>query len=147
MGEDFTELGHMRGPELRAFWKERFAESPPKMQSTDLLRRQVAWRLQEAVYGGLKNRTRRRLKELARAFDKDTGHVPNAMPQLKSGTTLTREWKGTKHTVQVLKKGFSYRGKVHATLSSVARSITGTRWSGPVFFGLKRGPARARVGR
>jgi len=146
MGEDFADLGRMKGPELRALWTERFGEEPPETRSTDLLRRQVAWRLQEGIYGGLKNRTRRRLKELARAFDKDTGHVPNAMPQLKPGTTLTREWKGRKHTVQVLKKGFSYRGKVHATLSSVARSITGTRWSGPVFFGLKRGSAHARVG-
>ena len=63
---------------------------------------------------------------MAKAFKNNAGQVPNAMPQLKSATTLTREWQGIKHTVQLFEKGFSYRGKADPTLSSVARSITGT---------------------
>ncbi len=123
------------------------ARNRPRRGAPDLLRWQIAWRLQEKSYGGLKGRTRRRLKELAKAFENDAGHVPSGMPQLKTGTTLTREWQGMKHTVHVLGKGFSYRGKAYPTLSSVARSITGTRWSGPVFFGLKKAPTRTRASR
>ncbi len=69
--------------------------------------------------------------------------MPLALQHLKPGTTLTRQWQGVKHTVQVLDKGFAHRGKPYPTLSSVARAITGTRWSGPVFFGLKKAPAPA----
>lgn len=94
MDADFRDLRQMKGHELGAFWREQFGEEPPETRSADLLRRRIAWRLQEKSYGGLKGRTRRRLKELAKAFENNAGHVPNGMPQLKTGTTLTREWQG-----------------------------------------------------
>jgi hypothetical protein len=123
--------------ELRQVWRQRLGP-PPQHISTELTRRRLAYELQVKVYGGLKPETRRRLKQLYKAFKVDPHHTPSSNLGLTSGLVLTREWNGTEHRVTVLEKGFEYRDEPYGSLSQVARRITGTRWSGPAFFGLKR---------
>ena len=123
--------------QLRQVWRQRLGP-PPQHISTELTRRRLAYELQVKVYGGLKPKTRRRLKQLYKAFKADPHHAPSSSLGLKPGLLLTREWNGTEHCVTVLEKGFEYRDEEYGSLSQVARRITGSRWSGPAFFGLKR---------
>jgi hypothetical protein len=123
--------------ELRQVWCRRLGP-PPQHISTELTRRRLAYELQVKVYGGLKPQTRRRLKQFYKAFKADRYHTPSSNLGLKPGLVLTREWNGIDHRVTVQEKGFKYRGEPYGSLSQVARRITGSRWSGPAFFGLKR---------
>jgi hypothetical protein len=129
-------LGCMTVAELRVAWSRSFGEVPPG-QGRDLLRRQLAWRLQARAHGDLCPNTRRRIRRLHQTFEADPGFTPSPTFDLPAGTVLTREWQGVLHCVQVLQGGFAYAGQQFASLSEVARRITGTRWSGPAFFGLK----------
>jgi hypothetical protein len=112
---------------LRAEWRKRYGV-PPKMRSTELLARLLAWRIQVEAFGGLDAGTVRLLKN-------DT--IPPPKPVLELGTRLFREWQGRRYEVDVLAKGFRYAGADYRSLSEVARSITGTRWNGLRFFGLR----------
>jgi len=123
--------------ELRQVWRQRLGP-PPQHISTELTRRRLAYELQVKAYGSLKAETRRRLKQFYKAFNADPRHTPSSGLGLKPGLMLTREWNGTEHRVAVLKKGFEYLDEQYGSLSQVARRITGSRWSGPAFFGLKR---------
>lgn len=143
MDVNIEQLDRMRLDELRSFWQKNIESVIPPVRSAEVLRWTIAWRLQADAYGGLRTKTQRRLRELANTPKGGDDRLPHAVPDLKPGTTLTREWQGAKHSVQVLEEGFAYRGKRYPTLSSVARAITRTRWSGPVFFGLKKPKHRA----
>jgi hypothetical protein len=111
-------------------------ESPPAMRK-DLMLRIIAYRLQEQEFGGLSDATRRRLRQLANAFEADaTATVSTRLP-IKPGTRLVRQWKERVHVVNVEAKSYEYKGARYESLSEIARLITGTRWSGPLFFGLK----------
>jgi hypothetical protein len=136
IAEKLAELQGLDSPSLRARWTEAFGRPTPKHMSRDLLLRSLAYRVQEQVLGGLRPATRRRL---ARAADEiAAGRTPTATPRtIKPGTRLIREWQGVTHEVIVLETGVQYQGKTWASLSAVAREITGTRWSGPLFFGLR----------
>lgn len=116
---------------LRDEWRKRYGE-PPRMRSRELLARLLAWRIQAAAFGGLDATTIKLLKS-----DK----LPPQRPILSAGTRLTRDWQGRHHEVDVLEKGFRYNGADYRSLSEVARIITGTRWNGLRFFGL-RDPAK-----
>ena len=125
--------------ELKARWNELLeAPCPPHMGRKFLLRA-VAYRLQENALGGLSAATLRKLK---RAEDRlAAGRSLNPPgPVAKPGTRLLREWHGQTHEVIVLESSVQYRGKSYPSLSAVAREITGSRWSGPRFFGLKGAP-------
>ena len=123
--------------ELRGLWRQRLG-TPPQHVSADLTRRRLAYELQVREYGGLKPETRRRLRQYYKAFKANPHHTPSSNLGLKPGIVLAREWNGTEHRVTVLEKGFEHRGEQYRSLSQVARRITGSRWSGPAFFGLKR---------
>lgn len=123
--------------EVREEWRRRL-RSEPTGQGRDLLARRLAYALQVKAYGGLKPETKRRLKRLYDAFKADPDYTPLPNLGLKEGTVLTRVWQGVRHQVMVLTEGFEYAGESFSSLSEVARRITGSRWSGPVFFGLKR---------
>ena len=112
---------------LRRFWERRWGVSP-RLQATQMLRLLIAWRLQAEIWGGLDGDTK------ARLLRKGT---PRAAPP-PVGTSLTREYKGVLHHVEVEPGGVRYRGALYGSLSEVAREITGTRWNGPHFFGLRR---------
>ena len=113
--------------DLRTVWRRRKWGAPPKMRSIELLRMIIAWRIQAAAYGGLDAATRQRLRGVS---------MPR-MPNPPAGTRVTREYRGVLHHVEILKVGVSYAGRSYSSLSEVARLITGTRWNGPRFFGLR----------
>ncbi len=123
--------------ELQALWLERRGR-PTRLQSVEFLRYMLAWEVQARAYGGLSPETVRQLKQLHERFERDPAYTPSPILDLKPGTTLTRRWKGTEYRVKVLDDGFQYAGQRFTTLSEIARLITGTRWSGPLFFGLRK---------
>ena len=113
---------------LRTMWQGRFGP-PPVFRSPGLLRLMLAWRLQADAFGGLDANTRRALRRPTSGAGK---------PVPRSGTRMVREWKGTCHVAVALDDGgYLYAGTRYASLSHVARAITGTRWNGPRFFGLR----------
>jgi hypothetical protein len=103
-----------------------------------LLAQAIAYRLQEQALGGLKPATVRLLERIADATAaRRQVSTTHEKVHAIAGTVLIREWHGTQHHVTVLKEGFLYRTKRFRSLSEIARAITGSRWSGPLFFGLK----------
>ncbi len=123
---------------LRRVWEQWFGDSPPRCQSKEVLRRLLAWCAQAERFGGLSRDAKRRLKVLTAARDRGSTDVAEPGSILKPGAMLTREWRGVVHRVHVLEDGFALDGKRYSSLSLVARTITGARWSGPRFFGLGR---------
>jgi len=122
--------------ELRALWRAKFKSDLPKAFGPDLLRRSIAYKIQEDAYGGLDRATARLLKGLMAQLAKSNGGI--VLPRrIKPGAILVRHWKGQSHRVTVLEDGFAYQGKPYESLSEIARLITGTRWNGPKFFGLR----------
>src|SRR5882757_296423 len=123
--------------QLRIRWKHLYEIEAPPHLSRDWLRRAVAYRIQENVLGGLKPATRRLLESVAE--DARTRKASKVVTMRKVGpnTILIREWGGTRHEVTVIENGAMFRGQRYRSLSQVARLITGSQWSGPLFFGLK----------
>src|SRR5882757_5796742 len=123
--------------ELRERWKEMYGKAPSRELGRSFLTRAIAYRLQERAYGGLKLSTRRLLARVAE--ETETGGSPKKPQSRKaqSGTILIREWQGNPHRVTMLDDGVSFNGKRYRSLSEVSREITGSRWSGPRFFGLR----------
>jgi hypothetical protein len=120
---------------LRAAWVRRYGGEPPIRRSRDVLMRLLAWRMQEDCYGGLEPKVLQAIRRLGQAFERDPNHSPTST--LTTGVEVARDWNGRRHIVRVTETGFTYDGKPFRSLSEVARAITGTRWSGPAFFGLK----------
>lgn len=131
--------------ELRQLWHEEIGGNAPPIRSPDFIRRLLAWKLQERAYGGTDRRTAKQLNALGQAYAKNAGHTPSPALDLKPGTVLGRQWKGVRHDVTVTRGGYLYDGEAFASLSEVARHITGTRWNGPRFFGLRK-PSGATSG-
>jgi hypothetical protein len=122
---------------LREKWSALFGGDPPAHLGRTLLIRAIAYRLQEKALGGLKTSAKRILE---RVCDQPRDSAPIRITKTKAnaGTVLIREWRGVRHRVSVLDNDVVYRGRRYASLSEVARAITGTRWSGPLFFGLRK---------
>jgi hypothetical protein len=124
--------------ELRRAWANRLATEPPAIRSRGLLLRLLAWQMQADTVGGLDAVTERKLRDIAKALERDGSYEPKIRQDLSPGVVLTREWKGAVHKVTVVTNGFQHLGKRYRSLSDIARTITGTRWSGPRFFGLEQ---------
>jgi Protein of unknown function (DUF2924) len=122
--------------ELRALWRATLRSSPPPALTKDLVARFLCWHIQEQALGGLDADTAKLLDNLARG-NKRGAHGAR---RLKPGTVLVREYQGERHTVTVVPGGYVWREATYASLSMIARAITGTTWSGPRFFGLWPGP-------
>jgi hypothetical protein len=123
--------------ELCRWWRRLYkAEASPHL-SRELLVRAVAYRMQELALGGVRPEPQRQLRRIAHEFKETGGVRMRARPDLKPGTRLIREWQGRAYKVLVLDDGFSWQDTRYRSLSAVARKITGTAWSGPLFFGLK----------
>jgi hypothetical protein len=135
--EALSRLPTLEIGELRQQWRVLYkAEASPHL-SRELLVRAVAYRMQEVALRGLRPRRQRQLRQIAQQF-KETGEATvRARPELKPGTRLVREWQGRTYDVLVLDGGFSWQDTHYRSLSALARKITGTAWSGPLFFGLK----------
>jgi DUF2924 family protein len=136
-----AEIAYLAGlgnDELKARWKATYGTAAPLRMKCDLLRYAVAYRMQERALGGLKSAICRLLDRMAddAAARRSVKATPPAR-KLGAGAVLIRQWGGVDHEVTVLEEGLLFRGKRHRSLSEVARVITGSRWSGPLFFGLK----------
>ena len=151
------EIAALDGLDLKALqnrWRELYKVEPPFKIRSGFLRRAIAYRLQELVFGGLSTKTRqlRSIADDARArrqpsaagaangsFEAPVSTLAPRRRILSPGTRLLREWNGGTEIVDVLVDGFGWRGKTYRTLSAAAVAITGTKWSGPKFFGLTGG--------
>lgn len=125
-------LPEMEMSDLSTLWNSIF-DLPPHNKNKVLMIRKIAWRLQELAYGGLSEESQNKIR---------TVHVPDRTKKLKKtlppvGTILEREHGGETHRVTVLKDGFEYRHCKYKSLTKIATNITGTKWSGPRFFGLQ----------
>lgn len=129
-------LGGKTIEQLRAVWRSRGGE-PPRLQSGELLRRLLAERIQLEAQGR-DVETERKIAALVSAKRRGKDPAP-ARAKFKTGTLLVREHGGMSHRVEVLDQGFRWQGADYASLSEIAREITGTRWNGPAFFGLREG--------
>ncbi len=135
-----TALTVMDGDSLRREWRRLYRSHPPPHIRRDLLVLAIAWKLQEKVHGGLTAAQKRRLAGIAAELKKGGDLSAGPAIRLKPGSRLVREWRGETHDVLVLEDGFEWNGERHRSLSAIAQEITGTRWSGPRFFGLKPRP-------
>lgn len=136
LSSQLAELPHLPMASLWALWDEHFKQRPAHHHRSYLESR-LAYKLQESALGGLPTAIRRKLEKIG-----ETGLIPGldkqADSRLMPGTTLVREFNGITHRVTVLPDGrFEWQGQPYKSLSGVARAITGTPWSGPVFFGIK----------
>jgi hypothetical protein len=131
-------------PELKEQWRELFGKEPPPF-NRKYIESRLGYRLQELTYGGLKPETVARLEALGEQLDGGVVEVrkKRADDRPIAGTRLIREWQGVEHCVTVLHDGYEWQGKPYKSLSAAARAITGTRWNGLVFFGLKSQRGRA----
>ena len=130
--------------ELRQQWRGLYKTQAPANLSRELLLRAVAYRMQEVALGGLRPPRQRQLRQMAQQFNRIGAAYTPPRPELKPGTRLMREWHGRTYDVLVLDDGFSWQGTRYRSLSSIARKITGTAWSGPLFFGLKQNRSATR---
>jgi Protein of unknown function (DUF2924) len=130
--------------ELKRRWRELFGTEPPPYNRR-FLESRLAYRVQEIAYGGLKPETVERLGALAEDLDGNRAKRRRRAGQDRpiAGTRLIREWQGVEYCVTVRDEGYEYQGRPYQSLSAIARTITGTRWNGWVFFGLKNQQARS----
>ena len=130
--------------ELKQQWRELFDTAPPPFNRR-FLESRLAYRIQELAYGGLAPETLRRLEQLGQDLDGGNRRKSRIRTDLMpiAGTRLIREWQGTEQVVTVTRDGFEWQGRPYKSISAIARAITGTRWNGWVFFGLKNHRSRA----
>ena len=135
-------LRGMPGPGLKDQWRALFGAAPPPY-NRKFLESRLAYRIQELAYGGLKPQTVARLEALGEQLDGGNIVVRRTRVDDRpiAGTRLIREYQGVEHTVTVLNDGYEWRGCPYRSLSAIARAITGTRWNGWTFFGLRRAGA------
>ena len=124
--------------DLKKQWRDLFATEPPPFNRRYLESR-LAYRIQELAYGGLKPETVRRLERLGEELDGGVRKKSRIRADMRpiTGTRLLRDWQGVEQIVTVTADGFDWQGRPYKSLSAIARAITGTRWNGWVFFGLK----------
>lgn len=140
IASQIEEIRSLNKDQLRQRWEKLFKKPVPEALTKDLLARMIAYRIQEKAFGGLDRATEKLLESYARG---DRSLVPQR--RMKSGTVLLREYQGVRHTVTVADGGFIWNDKKYASLSTIAKEITGTSWNGPRFFGLreeKKGKSR-----
>jgi hypothetical protein len=142
--QQLAELPGMTPAPLRAKWRECWRKPAPDI-GPDLLRRGIAWKLQSRVFGDLPSHIKRELERAADRLRRGEELLSSNRPSLKPGTRLVRSWQGRVHRVLVLDDCYEYDGRRFSSLTQVATAITGTHWSGPNFFGLKKRKSIARV--
>lgn len=134
-------LSTMDSPQLIEAWESALKEPAPRHLRRQILLPLLLYKLQEKTHGGLKPEVRQRLRKLAKSFGSGTAGAESSLIaplKFKPGTRLSRTWQGKTHHVVVSERGFEHNGQTYQSLSHIARSITGTRWSGPLFFGLRK---------
>lgn len=139
LADDLARLPGLDRHALTAAWQTTYGAEPPRNISQLLMLRALAYRMQAQTLRGLKPSTQRYLMKIAEEGNSACTAIPVA--QVKTGTRLLREWHGVSHEVTVLDDGVHYKGQRYRSLSQVAQVITGAKWSGPLFFGLKKDAA------
>ncbi|MEN3976912.1 DUF2924 domain-containing protein [Emcibacter sp. SYSU 3D8] len=142
MNDILAEIASFKTMEVKALkqrWRDLFDTEPPAFNRR-FLESRLAYRVQELAYGGLKPEVVARLEALGEQLDGGNVSVRKrrADDRPLAGTQLIREWQGTEHCVTVLVDGYEWQGRPYKSLSAVARAITGTRWNGWTFFGIRR---------
>lgn len=135
-GEAAQKIERISGLDLagvRALWRATFRKKVPCALTRDLLVRQLAWYIQEKAFGGYDAATLRLLD----AYGRQDADKVVLFRRLKPGTSVVREYQGVRHIVMISEGGFVWQGRTYDSLSAVAREITGSRWNGPRFFGLR----------
>jgi hypothetical protein len=141
LDQQLAALATMSSAQLRAEWVRVYRTPAPPL-SADLLARGIAWRLQERVHGGLTKAHLRELRRYKTRLDA-AGNVSTNVNagRIKPGSRIVREWGGSTHHVLVLDDSYHYQDRSYTSLTQIAREITGTHWSGPRFFGLRKSGA------
>jgi Protein of unknown function (DUF2924) len=125
-------------------WLELFNKTAPNRLRKEFMVRILAYKIQENAFGGLSTTTRRRLKQISISLENGNSKLQIDPHPIKPGTRLIREWQGKTCKVSVTETGFEFQGSRYRSLSEIARLITGTRWSGPLFFGLRKGSQKVQ---
>ena len=136
LSSQLAAIATMTYAELHVTWRWHYRAVPPKKMSCDILELGIAWKIQENKLGGLGAAVKRQIADLARTMEVKFDLAKPRAISLKPGARLLRAWEGVTHEVMVVEDGFLWAGKTWRSLSAIAREITGTRWSGPRFFGL-----------
>lgn len=131
LNQQVEDLREMSREQLTGLWRDLYKAAPPAAFTPDLLARGIAWRIQEKAMGGLSSQVRRILVPAG-----EGGSPRRSGRSLKPGNRLVRRWRGRTYVVEVIEDGLLYEGERFSSLSVIAGKITGTRWSGPRFFGL-----------
>ena len=137
LSSELAAIVTMTYAELHLAWRRHYRAIPPKKMSRDILELGIAWKIQENKLGGLGAAVKRQIAELASTMEAKSDLAKPRAISLKPGARLLRAWEGVTHEVLVVEDGFLWAGRTWRSLSAIARAITGTRWSGPRFFGLK----------
>lgn len=137
LDERIADLQKLRRERLLQEWEQLWKRTPPKYISRVLLIRSIAYKLQEQIHGGLSPTCQKALKALIKSAQKPKNQQVKPNRNVRSGTRLIREWKGELHEVIVDADKYIHKGKTYKSLSQIARDITGSRWNGPAFFGLR----------
>lgn len=132
-----AELPMLDRSKLLDMWHANFGKAAPVGIRRELIVPILAYRIQERAYGGLRKETILKLRQLARELDRKPSTSTRA-DRVKAGTRIVRQWRGQTLELTAVDGGWLYRGVTYKSLSEIARQITGTRWSGPLFFGLRR---------
>jgi hypothetical protein len=139
ISDQIANLRTLARQQLLDLWQKLYRRAAPNGIRRELMVPFLAYRIQENAYGGLKPAVRNELRRMARRLENPTAATePLLRPKIKVGTRIIRQWRGETHEVAVTQSGYEYRGSSYRSLSEIARKITGTRWSGPAFFGLNR---------
>jgi hypothetical protein len=139
ISQQIVKLPSLSRQQLLDLWRKVYRRAAPSGIRRELIVPFLAYRMQEKVHGEPSRCSRAELRRIVRNLEKSGGsNESRSGPRIKSGTRLLRQWRGETHEVEVSKLGFEYRGTTYRSLSEIARNITGTRWSGPAFFGIKQ---------
>ena len=142
-----SQIGKLRASsrqQLLDLWQKLYPKAAPNGMRRERMVPFLAYRIQENAYGSLKPSTRSQLRRISRSLERSKSSTDFILrPKVKVGTRIVRQWRGEIHEVVVTQSGYEYRRAAYRSLSIIARKITGTRWSGPAFFGLN-GTSTAR---
>lgn len=147
MQETIEQLQQLSREELIKKWKKLFGTNSPQNARKEFLIKHIVWELQARKQGGYSAQTKKQIDKLTEKLaikqevnenDIKETTKQSSMLEIKSGTRLIREYKGEKHEVMALEKGFEYQNRQYKSLSAIAREITGTQWNGKLFFGVKK---------
>ena len=131
-------LPSLNKAQLLAIWAENFSKDPPPNLRKELMVPILAYRMQEREFGGLSHAAKRRLREVAASLRTEKPSQERSDSAPHTGNRLLRVWRGEMHEVIATGNGYLYRGQTYSSLSRIAREITGTQWSGPLFFGVRK---------